>query len=246
MNNRHVPAAALLVVVAIVAIYLQNFFPIFGFQLSADTAVWGQFGDYVGGTLNPVLSFISIVLLIRSLTLQNDANEALRIELKNSEKTENFRTFSTLFFSMIESQKNIFRDFSLEVGETENIRVYRCGAAVLYIEQEIEKLREKEGSDKLIVGFLETVDSEDQIFGILRAFYITVRTICEKLRDNEDFGETIAKEQLITLINFTDFAQLRLIIIGVQFLNYKSCVYLKSCKLFEDSINEIGLRIDMY
>lgn len=250
MNNNHLPKIAGGAVALIILVYLVNFFPIFGAQLSGDTAVWGQFGDYIGGTLNPILSFISVVLLIRSLSLQNEANDALRNELKNSERTENFRTFSTLFFSMIESQKSIFNDFKIGYQDgTGDPVVLRGSSAVIFIENQIETLRQNcddDGGDKRIVDFLDELDSEDRIFGILRAFYVTVRTICEKLRDEKDFGEKVAKEQLTTLINFTDFSQLRLIMIGAQFLNYKSCTYLKDCELFKVAIAEVGLKMDMY
>src|SRR4051812_28622631 len=102
MKSNRIHIFAVITVILIIAIYSAKFFPIFGAQLSEDTAVWGQFGDYIGGTLNPILSFISVVLLIQSLKLQNEANEALKAELKESEKTENFRSFSALFFSMLE------------------------------------------------------------------------------------------------------------------------------------------------
>jgi hypothetical protein len=35
--------------------------------LPRDAASWGQFGDYVGGTLNPLFALISVVLLVRTL-----------------------------------------------------------------------------------------------------------------------------------------------------------------------------------
>lgn len=52
------------IVIAILAIfvvfisYAINFYLILGYAVSSDTAVWGQLGDYIGGLLNPTLSFI--------------------------------------------------------------------------------------------------------------------------------------------------------------------------------------------
>jgi hypothetical protein len=36
----------------------------------ATQAVWGQLGDYMGGVLNPLLSFLALYLLVRTLQLQ--------------------------------------------------------------------------------------------------------------------------------------------------------------------------------
>ncbi|HEY6436916.1 MAG TPA: hypothetical protein VIY47_10010, partial [Ignavibacteriaceae bacterium] len=79
-------AATLIVIVYL--IYWFRFYVALDYEASKDPAVWGQLGDYVGGVLNPLLSFISIVLLIKSLVLQYEANSNLKIEIKNSEKTE--------------------------------------------------------------------------------------------------------------------------------------------------------------
>jgi CRISPR/Cas system CSM-associated protein Csm2 small subunit len=39
-------------------------------SISTDPAQWGVFGDYIGGTLNPILSFLTIILLAFTLILQ--------------------------------------------------------------------------------------------------------------------------------------------------------------------------------
>jgi hypothetical protein len=36
-----------------------------------DAAVWGQFGDYIGGVLNPILSFLTLGALILTIVIQN-------------------------------------------------------------------------------------------------------------------------------------------------------------------------------
>ena len=92
-------------IVTIPSIYLGYFYFKLGYRISSDTAVWGALGDYFGGVLNPILSFISIILLISSLTLQREANTDLRKEIKRNEKNEKFRSFETQFFNMINSQK---------------------------------------------------------------------------------------------------------------------------------------------
>lgn len=67
-------------------------------DISQKTDIWGQFGDYLGGVLNPILSFISIYLLINSLSLQHRANASLVDEIKRQEKLEEFKKFEFRFF----------------------------------------------------------------------------------------------------------------------------------------------------
>ena len=47
---------------------------------------WGQFGDFLGGLLNPVVGTITIVLLVRTLQQQGKAVEYQRIELAEQRK----------------------------------------------------------------------------------------------------------------------------------------------------------------
>lgn len=39
--------------------------------VSNDPAVWGQFGDFVGGTANPILSFLTLIALTLTIILQS-------------------------------------------------------------------------------------------------------------------------------------------------------------------------------
>lgn len=49
-----------------------------------DQEMFGQFGDFIGGTLNPFLSFLTIVLLIWSIRLQMSELALTREEMKKS------------------------------------------------------------------------------------------------------------------------------------------------------------------
>lgn len=40
-------------------------------DVSDDPAVWGQFGDFVGGTANPILSFLTLIALALTIVLQS-------------------------------------------------------------------------------------------------------------------------------------------------------------------------------
>lgn len=67
-------AVFILALIAILIVF-GHYFRHFGYP-TATQEVFAQFGDYVGGILNPVLSFLTIALLIGSIVLQ-------RMELGN-------------------------------------------------------------------------------------------------------------------------------------------------------------------
>lgn len=67
----------LLITVAVFATYYENF-SING-KLSTDQNIWATFGDYVGGTLSPILAFLALLALLLSIHYQ-------RIELEKSTK----------------------------------------------------------------------------------------------------------------------------------------------------------------
>lgn len=71
---------------------------------------FGQFGDYIGGILNPIFGFITVMLLIQSLSAQNkdlDHNKALR----------NMEALSKV---LAESEKNFEDDIESESFEDEH------------------------------------------------------------------------------------------------------------------------------
>ncbi len=245
-TKAYIISAAILIITTYLTYYLY-FHKYLEYQPTKDPAVWGQFGDYTGGVLNPLLSFLSILLLIKSLALQYEANRDLKSEIKNGEKTEKLRSFEILFFNLISSQKNLFDSFEIDANsskrESPNIRGAK---AVLEIENQIEIMREAGKSDEEISEYLTAIDSDDRIFGISRAFYIAVMIITEKLSESNGFSKDDRETHFKALINFTDFAQLRLVMICIQFLDYESTKYLRSSTEFQAAIEKLGLNYKLY
>jgi len=58
---------------------------------SSDVATWGQFGDFVGGTTNPLLAFLSLLALCHTILLQlrqiEDSARELQITHERLERT---------------------------------------------------------------------------------------------------------------------------------------------------------------
>lgn len=73
-------AFATMVTFLIFVLYFWNF----NSALSTDQNIWGVFGDFVGGTLTPILSFLALVALLLTLVLQSKQLDISRIELKET------------------------------------------------------------------------------------------------------------------------------------------------------------------
>lgn len=63
-------------VVAVAACVLASVFWLYASQfaaagLSNDQTVWGLFGDFVGGTANPILAFLTLIALVVTIVLQS-------------------------------------------------------------------------------------------------------------------------------------------------------------------------------
>lgn len=71
----------------------------FGSVVDSDRAVWGQFGDYLGGTLNPLLSFLTLILFVISLMHQRfelkDARELMAQQAKENTASARLNALST-------------------------------------------------------------------------------------------------------------------------------------------------------
>lgn len=77
--------------------------------LSESRAVWGQFGDFLGGVLNPTLGFVTVLILISNLKLQRIALEETRDSLSESNKLTTFQlkasknqSLENTFFRLLE------------------------------------------------------------------------------------------------------------------------------------------------
>ena len=73
---------ALCLVLGVAATYLANF----GIVLSNKQEIWGQFGDYFGGVLNPIFALLAFLGLLWSISTQERESRAAAKEL--SEQTE--------------------------------------------------------------------------------------------------------------------------------------------------------------
>ncbi|MGZ8161172.1 MAG: hypothetical protein ACXWT4_20570 [Methylobacter sp.] len=82
----------LLATLAAISVF-SAYFLTFDGKLAVDHDKWGMFGDFVGGTLNPILSFLSLISLLyivllqsRELKISNDTLKETKFELEQARK----------------------------------------------------------------------------------------------------------------------------------------------------------------
>lgn len=78
----------LVIVISAIGFYAKTF----GTEILVDHEKWGQFGDFLGGTTNPVLAFLTFlgVLWTISITYEQFKNEKSRQEIEDTDKRSLF------------------------------------------------------------------------------------------------------------------------------------------------------------
>lgn len=115
-----------LTVIALTAAHFQFGIDIPFLSISnPDTAqYWGQIGDFIGGILNPTLSFIAFLTLLYTLKVQSDELKEARIEskiareeAKSANSIQEYQTrvferqsFESAFFGLLNAHRKITED----------------------------------------------------------------------------------------------------------------------------------------
>lgn len=108
--------------------YINNFKT---FPIANDSATWGTFGDYLGGTLNPIISFLALIGLLYTIHQQAQEMQATREELKQAAEQQrqqveqqsrqseifNLQQFESTFFSLLEQHNKIVETLVKNIDE---------------------------------------------------------------------------------------------------------------------------------
>jgi hypothetical protein len=120
MKHKNLIITSLSCVIVFYVAYAYNFLEISNLSFSKKNEDWGYFGSYIGGTITPILSFFTILILIHSLSEQVSANKALTEDIANNKRTEKLRSFDSLFFNMIKIQKDFYDNLEVDKKFCEN------------------------------------------------------------------------------------------------------------------------------
>lgn len=108
-----------LIAISIILASLIFYFYTFYGALSHANDVWGQFGDFFGGTVNPLLSFLSLMALLLTIALQSKEQERAASYQEKIEKNLNDqqvaqlkKQFEGTFFSLLDQHNRILEKIS--------------------------------------------------------------------------------------------------------------------------------------
>lgn len=104
---------ALTVVLTLYVSHFQN-------PISDSHAVWGQFGDFFGGTLNPIFGLLSLVAILATLFVQTEELAHSSSALKEQSSHLELQAFENTFFSMLQLYRNGIS--SIELDEKGQLR----------------------------------------------------------------------------------------------------------------------------
>lgn len=79
-SDKALIAIALIAIIVVFGLYLL-YYPN---RISTDHSSWGQFGDYFGGVLNPILGFFTVLLLIITLRISYQTLKVSKDELEKA------------------------------------------------------------------------------------------------------------------------------------------------------------------
>lgn len=90
-------------------------------KLTDEKDKWGTFGDYIGGTLNPILAFFSFMALLYTVHLQNEQIEYSKIAQADLEITQTIQRFENGFSNMFTQLINVYERLSEDVHRVKKL-----------------------------------------------------------------------------------------------------------------------------
>jgi hypothetical protein len=84
---------AFVILVLVVLAYIGKLWFLSDGKLADDPEVWGQFGDYLGGLLNPLIAFLAFYWLTQSVLLQKQELTETKDALRDSADSQSRQAF---------------------------------------------------------------------------------------------------------------------------------------------------------
>ncbi len=154
-------------------------------------STWGAFGDFIGGTLNPLVGLLSIILLFLTWIITRKTLDITRIEFSESSKafkataeaqkeiqrTQSLQQFDTIFFSMINNLNAVYlnlQEINIINKESELDRRYReCFG----------------DGDYGLIERQEFIDDSHQLRKYFMILYQIIKNIKNNIHENSNFDE---------------------------------------------------------
>jgi len=154
---------AIILITIVSSLYFYNFRE---YGLSPQHEDWGTFGDFMGGTLNPLFAFLSLLALLKTLQIQSQELRATRKEMNTSStalgeqsKSIKLQNFENTFFNMVNLHNDILKSLYLDKKSKKEIKTTIDLSNISYTIHTVDSINSKETitflSDKLNLFFIK-------------------------------------------------------------------------------------------
>jgi hypothetical protein len=161
----------------LVVVFLFYIFVDVGFEIKNNM---GQVGDFVGGLTNPVLSFIALLVLLRSTLIQTEeARKTAEILLKQQQLLEHER-FESGFYLMLQKFESLLEKGVRAKKPTEAGSVAKLSLALRKDREQLDELHVRNRYKKVV----EIVDSNIKT-DVEKRFCIGAVRLCSFIDDSD-------------------------------------------------------------
>ena len=136
-----------------------------------DGGQWGQLGDFYGGIFGTILSAVSIVLLIRTLKSQQEANRIVADSNKRTSEVYDLQQFNEMFKLLLEEYHNTINNYH---KKDDNGNDLHGKDALKQIMVEIQK---KAKANKVASNFGRRIEDSTKLFEDFYTENLTVASV---------------------------------------------------------------------
>ncbi|MRA04260.1 hypothetical protein F4T82_11045 [Acinetobacter lwoffii] len=172
-------------------------------------ATWGAFGDFIGGTLNPILTFFSICLILLTVYQNKKAldfnSEELALSRKAQQdsaksqqliqKTQNLQQFDSLFFSLLNQFKHQ-QDVLCSLNEESKSKVDKIYRSI-FVEDYKAELEEKRHN---LLQYQELYQSFICLFQLFKLINTKINRSSNETEKIEEWGDYILEKQYTNIL----------------------------------------------
>ena len=219
--------AAFLIILGLYIAYFKNL------SVTNDSATWGTFGDYLGGTLNPIISFLALIGLLYTIHQQAQEMQATREELKQAAEQQhrqadifNLQQFESTFFSLLEQHNKVVERIEVESIYEKLHNIYN---------KKIDQITKREPSEELSNSHaIKSINQHYELKSYFNLLFQILKFISISLSKNSESNNS--EDLKITIKDFYSDSKISKDKISQKYINPQERMYSDILRSFIPSI----------
>jgi hypothetical protein len=219
--------AAFLIILGLYIAYFKNL------SVTNDSATWGTFGDYLGGTLNPIISFLALIGLLYTIHQQAQEMQATRDELERTAEQQsrqseifNLQQFESTFFSLLEQHNKVVERIKVESIYEELHNIYN---------KKIDQITTRKPSEELSNSHaIKSINQHYELKSYFNLLFQILKFISISLSKNSESNNS--EDLKITIKDFYSDSKISKDKISQKYINPQERMYSDILRSFIPSI----------